>query len=159
MNSFPVMGYSIGHICPIIKRCGASCQRMGSIPEKSGLQNRGQNTDSAKILEHIIYGLFFLYTWAPWLTRTYLSFAHRKLCSDPDFRALIENCVLTPIFAPVPGYFFLQNETPVDDLLFPRPDKGFSATWIAKCMGFVMQQKPWTRWPSRSTPCWISQYR
>jgi hypothetical protein len=40
------------------------------------MRNRGQNTDSAKILEHIIYGLFFLYTWAPWLTRTYLSFAH-----------------------------------------------------------------------------------
>jgi hypothetical protein len=38
--------------------------------------NRGQNTDSAKILEHIIYGLFFLYTRAPWPTRTYLSFAH-----------------------------------------------------------------------------------
>jgi hypothetical protein len=39
-------------------------------------RNRGQNTDSAKILEHIIYGLFFLYTWAPWPTRTDLSFAH-----------------------------------------------------------------------------------
>jgi hypothetical protein len=38
--------------------------------------NRGQNTDSAKILEQIVYGLFFLYTWAPCLTRTYLSFAH-----------------------------------------------------------------------------------
>jgi hypothetical protein len=38
--------------------------------------NRGQNTDSAKILEYIMYGLFFLYTGAPWLTRTYLSFAH-----------------------------------------------------------------------------------
>jgi hypothetical protein len=38
--------------------------------------NWGQNTDSAKILEHIIYGLFFLYTEAPWLTRTYLSFGH-----------------------------------------------------------------------------------
>jgi hypothetical protein len=36
----------------------------------------GQNTDSAKILECIIYGLFFLYTGAPWLTRTYFSFAH-----------------------------------------------------------------------------------
>jgi hypothetical protein len=40
------------------------------------MRNRGQNIDSAKILEHIIYGLFFLYTGAPWLTRTDLSFAH-----------------------------------------------------------------------------------
>jgi hypothetical protein len=39
-------------------------------------RNRGQNTDSAKILEHIIYSLFFLYTGTPWLTRTYLSVAH-----------------------------------------------------------------------------------
>jgi hypothetical protein len=28
------------------------------------------------MLEHIIYGLFFLYTGTPWLTRTYLSFGH-----------------------------------------------------------------------------------
>jgi hypothetical protein len=46
------------------------------IAVQKSVRNRGQNTDSAKILEHIIYGLFFLYTWAPWLTRTYLSFAH-----------------------------------------------------------------------------------
>ncbi len=40
------------------------------------LENRDQNTDSANILSYIIYGLLFLYTWASWLTGTYLSFRH-----------------------------------------------------------------------------------
>jgi hypothetical protein len=52
------------------------CSPSSAKPQRVDMRNRGQNTDSAKILEHIIYGLFFLYTWAPWLTRMYLSFAH-----------------------------------------------------------------------------------
>jgi hypothetical protein len=70
--------------------------------------------------------LFFLDTWAPWLTRTYLSFAHTldfvfavlsaqhpfvvqgftngmdmNMIRHQDigvYRSLSENCVLTPIF-------------------------------------------------------------
>jgi hypothetical protein len=58
-----------------------SCDHFSALRIHASLEiqprgNRGQNTDSAKILEHIIYGLFFLYTGAPWLTGTYLSFGH-----------------------------------------------------------------------------------
>jgi hypothetical protein len=68
----------MGHIPVGMEMFSAADEQQWEIIKKQIDQsnNRGQNTDSAKILEHKIYGLFFLYTWAPWLTRTYLSFAH-----------------------------------------------------------------------------------
>jgi hypothetical protein len=75
-----------------------------------GARNRGQNTDSAKILEYIIYGLFFLYTGASWLTRMYLSFAHTL-----DF-------VFEVLSAQHP--FLVQGFTNCMDLpMIPRPAK------------------------------------
>jgi hypothetical protein len=91
-----------------LQRQGHNAARVDEALLENYVQNRDQNTDSAKILtrprlrpsrhvlvalhtkfdsfvkisgtqgllEHIIYGLFFLYTGAPQLTRTYLSFGH-----------------------------------------------------------------------------------